>query len=68
MPRQEICQVNCEGEWEKITFVGDSGAVDHVLTKKAAEAFPVKPTAMSKAGVGFTAANGTPIKNYGARV
>ena len=51
----------------KITFVGDSGAVDHVLTKKAAEAFPVKPTAMSKAGVGFTAANGTPIRNYGAR-
>ena len=67
MPQQEICQVNCEGEWEKITFVGDSGAVDHVLTKKAAEAFPVKQTAMSKAGVGFTAANGTPIRNYGAR-
>jgi len=59
--------MNVKGEWEKITFTGDSGAVDHVITKEAGKAFEVKPTPASIAGFGFRAANGTPIKIYGER-
>ena len=36
--------------------------------KGAASMFPINPTEASKAGRGFTAANGTAIKNYGERV
>ena len=56
--------MNVKGEWEKITFIGDSGAVDHVITKETGSAFEVNETAASKAGFG-RAANGTPIKIYG---
>ena len=41
--------------------------MDHVITKDAAKAFKVSETAMSKAGIGFIAANGTKIKNYGIK-
>ena len=59
--------MNVKGEWERITFTGDSGAVDHVITKETGSAFEVNETAASKAGFGFRAANGTPIKIYGER-
>ena len=59
--------MSVEGEWGKITFTGDSGAVDHVITKEAGSAFEVKAIAASRAGFGFRAANGTPIKIYGER-
>ena len=59
--------MNVIGEWEKVTFTGDSGAVDHVITPETGHAFEVKPTAASKAGFGFRAANGTPSKIYGER-
>ena len=59
--------MNVQGEWEKITFTGDSGAVEHVITKEAGSAFEAKATAASKAGFGFRAAIGTPIKIYGQR-
>ena len=64
---KEIYGVTTEGEWEKITFTGDSGAVDHVITKETGSAFQVKPTSMSKRGIGFRAANNTVIKNFGVR-
>jgi len=41
--------------------------VDHVITKDTARAFKTVETVMSKAGIGFTAANGTRINNYGAK-
>jgi len=59
--------MNVKGTWEKITFTGDSGAVDHVITAETGKSFEVKPTAASKAGFGFRAANGTPIKIFGER-
>jgi len=59
--------MNVKGTWEKITFTGDSGAVDHVITAETGKGFEVKPTAASKAGFGFRAANGTPIKIFGER-
>ena len=59
--------MNVKGTWEKITFTGDSGAVDHVITPETGKAFEVQPTAASKAGFGFRAANGTPIKIFGER-
>ena len=66
-PDREVYAINVQGEWEKITFTGDSGAVDHVVTKDTAKAFKTVETPMSKAGIGFTAANGTRINNYGAK-
>ena len=59
--------MNVKGTWEKITFTGDSGAVDHVITPETGRNFEVKPTAASKAGLRFRAANGTPIKIFGER-
>ena len=59
--------MNVKGTWEKITFTGDSGAVDHVITPEAGKAFEIKETAASKAGFGFRAANGSPIKIFGER-
>ena len=59
--------LNVSGNWEKITFTGDSGAVDHVITKNAAKAFNVIETNASRNGLTYRAANGTPIKNYGEK-
>jgi len=50
-----------------LTFTGDSGAVDHVITTDAAKAFEVQETAASRAGLSYRAANGTSIKNYGEK-
>jgi len=63
-----IYNIGKDGEWHKVTFTGDSGAVDHVMKKNEATWIPLKPTAMSKAGIGFTAANGTKMPNYGGRM
>ena len=46
----------------------DSGAVDTVGPTKVGEGFPITPTRESMMGIGFRAANGTPIKNHGERV
>jgi len=59
--------MNVKGTWEKITFTGDSGAVDHVIMPETGKAFEIKETAASKAGFGFRAANGSPIKIFGER-
>ena len=62
-----IYEIGKDGEWKKITFTADSGAVDHVIRKDEADWFPLKDTAMSKAGKNYTAANGGIIRNYGGR-
>ena len=64
----QVYGVNTQGEWEKVTFVGDSGAVDHVITKDSASGFKLLETPMSRKGVNFTAANGTTIENYGGKM
>ena len=56
-----------KGIWEKITFVGDSGAVDHVINKDTANGFKTYDTPASRAGIGFRAANNSVIKNYGQK-
>ena len=45
----------------------DSGAIDTVGSKGVAKAFALRETAMSKKGIGFVAANGSEIKNYGEK-
>ena len=56
----EVDKVNIRGEWEVITFKIDSGAVDNVVPKSVGDSFPIKPTSLSKQGVNYQAANGTP--------
>ena len=55
------------GTWEKITMAVDSGAVDHVIRKDEAASIPLRETKASKAGMCYTAANGTDIANYGEK-
>ena len=47
----------------------DSGAIDAVAVgpKEIAKAFEMKETEMSKRGIGYVAANGSSIKNYGEK-
>ena len=54
--------------WERISLKIDSGAIDTCLPPKAANVFPLKESEMSKAGVNYRAANGSPIPNYGERL
>ena len=54
-------------EWEKMILKVDSGAIDTCIPKGCAQAFELQESAMSKAGVGYQAANGTPIENHGQR-
>ena len=54
---------NCERMAVKI----DSGAIDTVMPRSVAQQCPIVETNMSKNGPGFRAANGTPIRHYGAR-
>ena len=66
-PVKEVNVINTCGEWEKITMAADSGAVDHVIRKDEAPSVQLKETAASKAGMCYTAANGTDIANYGEK-
>ena len=54
-------------DWEKITFIGDSGAVEHVINSETAKSSELKQTWASRNGLTYRAANGTPIQNYGER-
>ena len=45
----------------------DCGAIDTVGPKEIARAFEMKETEMSKRGIGYVAANGSSIKNYGEK-
>jgi hypothetical protein len=46
----------------------DSGAIDTVGPKDIAGAFKMKETEMSRKRIGFVAANGSGIKNYGVKL
>jgi len=61
-----LYNIGTDGEWHKITFTGDFGAVDHVMKRIEATWIPLKPTAMPKAGFGLTVANGAETnRNHG---
>jgi hypothetical protein len=62
---KEINQVS--RGWERIKVQVDSGAIDSVAPKDIASAFSLMKTRMSEAGVGFVAANGSKIDNYGEK-
>jgi hypothetical protein len=62
-----INEINVKGMWEVIPVKLDSGAFDWVFNPKSAQAFKLEETESSKAGLNFTAANGSEIKNYGQR-
>jgi len=49
-------------------WVGESGAVDQVIKKDEVHWFPLEEKVMSKAGMGFTAANGLEFRKYGGRL
>jgi hypothetical protein len=63
----EINEVGKYHGWERITVQVDSGAVDSVAPRGIAEAFSTMKTKMSEAGIGFVAANGSKIENYGEK-
>ena len=56
-----------QGLWEVIPVKLDSGAFDWVFNPKTAQAFELKETESSKAGLNYSAANGSTIENYGQR-
>ena len=58
---------NFKGEWEVIKVTVDSGAVDTVTPRSTAKYFPILETEASRRGLDYRAANGTNIKNHGAR-
>ena len=62
----EVCEVNVPG-WERVRVQVDSGAVDTAVPRETARAFAVRPTEMSKKGIGFIAANGSKISSYGEK-
>ena len=53
--------------WRKLTLAVDSGAVDHVIKKDEVPFIPIVETEASKAGMCYTAANGSDIRNYGQK-
>jgi hypothetical protein len=66
----KVSEVNSVGkykEWERIAVQVDSGAVDSVAPPGIAAAFSTMKTRMSEAGIGFVAANGSRIANFGEK-
>jgi hypothetical protein len=53
--------------WERIKVQVDSGAIDSVAPRDVASAFSLMKTKLSEAGIGFVAANGSKIDNYGEK-
>ena len=56
-----------KGKWERIPIKVDSGAVDTAMPPGVATLFPLIATHASQTGIGFRAANSTPIVNHGER-
>ena len=63
----EVNEVRATPGWERVRVQIDSGAIDTVGPKEMARAFEMKETEMSRRGIGFVAANGSGIKNYGEK-
>jgi hypothetical protein len=53
--------------WERARVQIDSGMIDTVGPKDIAKAFEAKETMVSRIGVGYVAADGSSIKNYGEK-
>ena len=64
----EVNEVRATPGWEKIRIQADSGAIDSVGPKSMAGAFKMRETEMSRKGIGFVAANGSGVKNYGEKM
>ena len=52
-------------QYTKLKVALDSGAGAHVINKRDAPGYNIQPSAMSKAGAAFLAADGGRIPNYG---
>ena len=63
----EVNEIRTTPGWERVRVQIDSGAIDTVGPKGIARAFDMKETVMSKKGIGYVAANGSSIKNYGEK-
>ena len=61
-----LAEIN-HADYEKVTFTGDSGAIDHAITRDTAAGFKLTSTPAPRAGLNFRAANGTVIKNFGEK-
>ncbi len=64
---REVNEVRATPGWERVRIQVDSGAIDTVGPKEIAGAFKMRETEMSRRGIGFVAANGSGIKNYGEK-
>ena len=63
----EVNEVRATPGWERVRVQIDSGAIDTVGPKEIARAFEMKETEMSKRGIGYVAANGSSVENYGEK-
>jgi hypothetical protein len=63
----EINHIGKYKGWERIAVQVDSGAVDSVAPPGIAQAFNTMKTKLSEAGIGFVAANGSRIANFGEK-
>ena len=64
----EVNEVTATPGWERVRIKFDSGAIDTVGPKSMAGAFKMRETEMSRKGIGFVAANGSSIQNYGEKM
>ena len=65
--QNEISEISCDGQWEKIRVQVDSGAFDWVTPRHTATHIPIIETEASKNGMHYSAANGSDIKAYGEK-
>ena len=56
-----------QGQWEKVSMVADSGAVDHVVPATVAQWVSIEETPASKAGMCYRGPDNTKIPNYGQK-
>ena len=54
-----------KGKFEEIKITADSGAVDHVASKKAFKGYPVSESPGSKVGLNYVTANNSELPNEG---
>ena len=56
-----------QGQWEKVSMVADSGAVNHVVPARVAQWISIEETPASKAGMCCRGPYNTKIPNYGQK-
>ncbi len=62
-----MIEVRAMPGWGRVRAQIDSGATDTVGPKEIAQASEMRETEMSKRGIGYVAANGISIENYGEK-